>query len=151
MSEQNGRGVVQEKLYQSQPVGEEVKMAIASEIAAGEKPIDLAEKYGCSLATVTRAKQKYLTPEMLAKMDEQKAAVLGDLMILSLESGIEATVRIANTTKDDGWLRTQNAGDLGKMYGIISDKVVRVAEAMEDIKPKTLDYTTNEEDEDRVN
>lgn len=151
MSMQPDSGVVQEKLYQSQPVGEEVKMAIASELAAGEKPIDLANKYNCSLATVTRAKQKYLTPDMLAKMEAEKAAVLGDLMILSLESGIEATVRIANTTKDDGWLRTQNAGDLGKMYGIISDKVVRVAEAMEDVKPKVQDFTDSEENEHAVN
>jgi len=151
MSMDGSSGVVQEKLYQSQPVGEEVKMAIASELAAGEKPIDLADKYGVSLATVTRSKQKYLTAEMLEKMEEQKAAVLGDLMIQSLEAGIEATVRIADTTKDQGWLHTQNAGDLGKMYGIISDKVVRVAEAMDDIRrPKLQDYT-GEEDNTNLN
>lgn len=146
MNQETGNVVrVDEKLWKAAPTPEEVKQAIAADLISGEKPIDIATARGVSLSTVTRVKQKYLSAEMLAKMEADKVAVLGDLMILSLESGIEATVRIANATKDAGWLHTQNAGDLGKMYGIISDKVVRTAEALEDIRRPDVDRTGDED------
>lgn len=124
---------VEEKLWKAEPTPDDVKQAIAADLIAGERPLDIANMRGVSLSTITRVKQKYLSAEMLSKMEADKVAVLGDLMILSLEAGIEATVRIANVTKDEGWLKLQEAGDLGKMYGIISDKIVRVAEAMENM------------------
>lgn len=136
---------VEDKLYQAQPTPEVIKQAIAAGLIAGEKPLELSLLHNVSLPTISRIKRKYLSAEMLAKMEEEKAAILGDLMIMSLESGIEATVRIANLTKDDGWLCTQNAGDLGKMYGIVSDRVIRVAEALETIKRPIEDHTGYED------
>jgi len=143
---ENAEVKVGDKLWQAEATPEEVKQAIAADLIAGEKPIDIANARNVSLSTISRVKKKYLSPEMLSKMEAAKADILGDLMILSLESGIEATVRIAEVTKDRGWLTTQTAGDLGKMYGIISDKTVRVAEAMEDLSHrKTQDLTGDDE------
>lgn len=130
MSEGNEEVFVKE--WQGKPYDDETKIEVASRLMGGEKPIDLAEEYGMSLPTISRIKKKYINAETLAKMDEDKQLVLEDLLLLGLEHSISATINIARVTEDEGWLKKQTAGDLGKMYGILSDKIARVAEAREE-------------------
>lgn len=130
MSEDNE--VVNTNDWQGKPYEEEVKIEVAGRLMGGEKPIDLSIEYGMSLPTISRIKKKYINSDMLAKMEEEKQAVLEDLLLLGLEHSIAATVNIARVTEDEGWLKKQTAGDLGKMYGILSDKIARVAEAREE-------------------
>jgi hypothetical protein len=104
--------------------------AIQGRILAGEKPINIALAEEVSYSSVMRAKAK-IPEDVLAKMDTEQIGVIEDLIMLQLETGIEASVAIAVQAQDEDWRKSQNAAQLATFYGVITDKSIRLLEASE--------------------
>lgn len=96
----------------------------------GTAPSEICEQFNISPSTVTRIKQK-IDPALLATINREREQVLQDKVVDHLEAAMDATINIARQTSNEEWMNTQDAKSLGTMYGIMSDKSIRLLEAME--------------------
>jgi hypothetical protein len=103
---------------------------LQARILNGEKPIQIAEAEGCSYSSVMRAKAK-IPADVLERMSAEQVEVISDLIMQQLESGIEASIEIAEQVKDDEWRFAQTAAHLATLYGVVTDKSIRLLEASE--------------------
>ena len=108
----------------------EVVARIQGMLLSGAKPSQIVAELDVSHSTVSRAKAK-IPNELLAKMDQEQAAVVSDLVMQQLESGLEASITIAGQALDEDWRKQQRASELATFYGVITDKSIRLLEASE--------------------
>lgn len=109
-------------------ISDDTLAAIQGRLLSGEKPKEIAQELGVSPATISRAKAK-IQPELLARMDEERSFAITDMVLQQLESGLEASITIANQVQDEDWRRQQDAAKLATLYGVITDKNIRLLEA----------------------
>lgn len=91
---------------------------------------EIAEKYSVSLMFVSSCKSN-ISRDVLDKMSAERADTISDLILAHMQVSLEAAIRITEQTKDEEWMKAQNAADLTKFYATMTDKVVRMAEAIE--------------------
>ena len=108
----------------------EVVAQIQGKLLNGEKPINIAEDLGVSYSSVMRAKAK-IPSDVLEKMDSEQVGVISDLIMLQLETGVEGSIAIAAQIQDAEWRDRQTAAHLATLYGVITDKSIRLLEASE--------------------
>lgn len=108
----------------------EVVAKIQGKLLAGMKPAEIAKELNVSQSSISRAKAK-ISKELLSKMNQEQAEVISDLVMQQLETGLEASITIANQAHDDEWRRKQGASELATFYGVVTDKSIRLLEASE--------------------
>ncbi len=109
-------------------IGDDKLAKIQGMILSGEKPAIIMAELGVSAATISRAKAKIST-DLLQKMDDEQNRVIVDLVMHQLESGLEASIAISNQAHNENWRNGQNAAQLATLYGVITDKNIRLLEA----------------------
>lgn len=114
------------------PIASEVKAQIVAAILEGQGVNEVADKYKVSNATVSRLK-KALEEDVsdVTKDCNEKNKPIADLVIAHLKASLNAASNIANIANQPDWLSKQDAAELGAFYGILSDKAVRILEALE--------------------
>lgn len=110
----------------------EVQAQIFAALLMGQFTTDaeLADAKGVSKQTVSRLR-KYI-PEEFAKFGlDLKQKRITDLVLSYLEEGLESSMRIDSVTNDIEWLKSQDAASLATLYGVKSDKIFKLLEAIE--------------------
>lgn len=111
-------------------IGDELTAKIQGRILAGDKPADIALDFGVSYSTVSRAKAK-IPSDVLERMDNDRVDVISDLIMMQLETGLEASITIAKQAQNEEWRNEQTAAHLATFYGVVTDKSIRLLEASE--------------------
>jgi hypothetical protein len=75
--------------------------------------------------------KKKIDREQLAQVSAKKEENLTSLIEGHLTASLTAATQLAENTKDESWFAEQNAADIGVLYGILSDKAIRILEAIE--------------------
>lgn len=99
-------------------------------LVAGDPPGKVAADYGVAPRTV-RGWRDELRGQGTAVVSHEKKVDLGVLLSDYLTDILTTLAAQARFTRDESWLRQQNAGDLALLHGVYVDKVVRILAALE--------------------
>jgi len=105
----------------------EVKAAVMAALLTGQSISSVAKEYDIPKGTVSSWKNK---KGSVKKATQKKADEIGVLLIDVLFTNLEAIKAQSEFTKDVQWLKKQTASDLAVLYGVMTDKSIRLLEAM---------------------
>lgn len=114
----------------------EVQAAIYGALLTGQfhNDQDLAASVGVSSGTITKYK-KLLPPEYLEKVHQAKKDEAGDKIgegVLSfLDVCLTSLQEISTFTRNQEWLFQQDAAGLATLFGVTTDKVIKILDAIE--------------------
>lgn len=109
-------------------ISSEKAAAIMAALLEGQGVNAIARTHDVSAGYVSRLK-KNLDPAKVAQAAARKDDDLHDLVFDVLRTGLLAQSVIVTAASDPVYIRQQNAADVAVLYGVISDKSVRLLEA----------------------
>lgn len=109
---------------------DEVKAAVTAALLQGQSVGSVAREYKIPRGTASSWKERASTPA--AATDATQKAEVGTLLLDYLRANLRALAVQATLFADRGWLAEQDAQQLAVMHGIMTDKAVRMLEAMGD-------------------
>jgi transposase len=125
-------------------IAPEIKAKAIALLLDGNNAVFVSKETGVSQATIRKWSRE--TPEV----GEATADRIRNLIVQNLETSMGATAAIAEHVKDKEWLMQQDAQQLAVLYGVMTDKSVRILEAMSTanaprIAPKSEDNAVDGE------
>lgn len=110
---------------------DEVRARALAALLEGQGVTEVAEKYKLSKATVSRLKNT-IGPETLEQIETQKKESIASLVESHLSESLKAATEIARQVgTDKQWLAKQTASEVAILYGVLTDKSIRILEAAE--------------------
>lgn len=110
---------------------DKVRAEVIAALLEGQGVTEVALKYKLSKATVSRLKNK-IAPATLQQIETEKRESIASLIEEHLRESLASATALARKVKtSDEWFIKQNAADIGVLYGILTDKSVRILEAAE--------------------
>jgi len=109
--------------------GDDTKAAVLAALLAGQSVSQVARDYHVSRAAVSDWRDKsgiHPAPVAQEKRDE-----IGELVANALRSFLLTVSVLAENTHDKAWFREQSAADIAVLVGVLTDKSVRILEAVE--------------------
>lgn len=107
---------------------DETKAAVIAALLEGQSQAFVAQKYSVPRSTVRGWKKAYDNQD---GGDSAPKKEIGTLLLEYLETNLN-TLRVqAQFFTDESWLRKQDAAALATLHGVMTDKSVRLLEAME--------------------
>ncbi len=106
----------------------EVKAQAAAALMTGQSVSKVAEEYDIPVGTVkgwraALAKQEQPVPT-------QNQTEIGHLLLAYVRRNLEALEKQSEFFGDREWLKDQDASSLAVLHGVLTDKTVRILEAM---------------------
>ena len=108
------------------------KAAVMAALLAGQGTTEVAATYSVPEGTVKswRARMKPGGETDVSKVATEKREEIGSLLIDYLHANL-TTLRAQNVVfADAAWLKTQDAGELAVLHGVMTDKAIRLLEAL---------------------
>lgn len=106
---------------------EETKAAVMAALLEGQSLSFVSQEYSIPKSTLQ-------TWRKAAKGEGYEALVpkkeIGELLLEYLETNLATLKAQAEFFKDETWLRKQDAAELATLHGVMTDKSVRLLEAM---------------------
>ncbi len=102
----------------------ETRAAVMAALLAGQGVSEVAREYRVSESTVSRWKK-------VARKEAGFSEDVGGLLLSYLAANLTTLKAQAEVFRDPKWLRTQEAGALAVLHGVLTDKAVRLLEALE--------------------
>jgi transposase-like protein len=102
----------------------EVRAAAMAALLAGQGVNEVAAQYRLPKQTVSRWRKQ-------ARTEADRSDDVGALLLAYLRENLITLREQAVTFRDPRWLKRQSAADAGVLHGILTDKAVRLLEAME--------------------
>ena len=102
------------------------KAAVLAALLAGQSVNSVAREYKLPKSTVSRWKNEPVVPDGGTQKKE-----VGELVLDYLRSNLEALRAQTVMFSDMAWLAKQNAADIAVLHGVMTDKAIRLLEAME--------------------
>ena len=99
-----------------------------SMILTGQSVTYISEALGVPIPTVWRWKQEF--PKWAAEFSEEEKGRISLLVLRNLSNTFVTLDRIQNAV-DQKFIQRQTAEGLGVFYGVLSDKAIRIIEAMQ--------------------
>lgn len=93
-------------------------------LLAGQGVNEVAREYSLPPSTVSRWKRQ-------ARAEAGKSDDVGELLLEYLRENLETLSVQVIAFRDPEWLREQGASEVGVLHGILTDKAVRLLEALE--------------------
>lgn len=112
----------------TKPHDPEIRAAATAALLAGQSVSSVAREYKLSRGTVSAWKRRGM-PDIVPTATQKRRDAIGELLLELLEENVKALIAATRVMQDDGYLRNQNAVELGTMFGISYDKVIRMLEA----------------------
>lgn len=109
---------------------DETRAAVISALLEGQGVTEVADRYKLDKSVVSRWKNE-LAPEQLQQVSTEKRERLADLIERHLRTSLESAAGIAAKVNDETWIAKQNASDVAVLYGVLTDKSIRILEAAE--------------------
>lgn len=107
----------------------EVRAAVMAALLQGQAVTAVAEEYKVPTSTVSRWKEaKRRAREAVGKDADPD---VGGLLLEYLRENLETLRAQARAFRDLEWLRGQEAADVAVLHGVLTDKAVRLLEALE--------------------
>lgn len=103
---------------------DETRAQVIAALLAGQGVNEVSRQYSIPKATVSRIKNGLAVEQLEHKK-------LSDLVEEHLTESLKAATAIAQKVSNDAWFFKQNAADIGVLYGILTDKSIRILEAAE--------------------
>lgn len=103
---------------------EEKKAAALAALLQGQSLSAVAREYKIPKGTLAGWKKANIPNDPTQKKD------VGELLLGYLETNLEALKAQAEFFKTEDWLKKQNAADVAVLHGVMTDKAVRLLEAM---------------------
>lgn len=119
------------------------RAAVLAALLAGQSVSRVARDYSIDRATVIRWRDKaglQRTPVPQEKQDE-----IGELVAGVLVETLGAIQVLARQARNQTWLDKQPASDLAVLYGVFTDKSVRILEALESAGVDPVDTSASPE------
>ena len=107
------------------PYSADLKAAVMAALLSGQSIGQVARDYHLPKGTVSNWKNR---PSSL-KNGTQKSDI-GDLVLKYLRTNLEALSAQAEMFKDRTWLSQQSASEVAVLHGVMTDKAIRLLEAM---------------------
>ena len=105
----------------------ETRAAVMASLTAGQSISQVAAEYKIPRGTVSSwARNTYKA----APVSTEKRALIGELLVDYLQSTLKALKAQTEVFADKEWLRAQEASQLAVLHGVMTDKAVRLLEAM---------------------
>ena len=119
-----------------QAYSNEVRAEVIAALLAGQGVSEVSRRYKIPKATVSRLKNG-LAVEQLEQIETGKKEKLSALIENHLTESLKAATTLAQKVSNDDWFIKQNAADIGVLYGILTDKSIRILEAAESAASET--------------
>lgn len=103
---------------------DETKAMVMAALLAGQSLNSVAEEYNIPKSTVSRWKNKEMS------IDDEQRADIGDLLIEYLQENLQTLREQAVFFRSEDWLRRQTAEAAAVLHGVMTDKAIRLLEAM---------------------
>ena len=111
----------------------ETKAAALASLLEGQAINKVAEDYNIPAGTVRSWKSREINGGKVvtvAKKADQKKEQIGDLLLDYLSTALATLQTQAEFFGNEAWLAKQNAADVAVLHGVITDKAVRLLEAL---------------------
>lgn len=105
---------------------EDTKAAVVSALLTGQSVSSIAREYSIPKGTVSAWKNRGVTQ----KATQKRADDIGELIISYLQANLKALQVQAESFSDREWLKEQGASELAVLHGVMTDKAIRLLEAM---------------------
>ena len=102
----------------------ETRAAVMAALLTGQSICSVAKEYDIPKGTVSYWKNNGGPKDQTQKKD------IGDLLVRYLETNLETLRAQAKAFRDPAWLAKQTASDAAVLHGVMTDKAVRLLEAM---------------------
>lgn len=102
----------------------EVKGAVMAALLAGQGVTEVAKEYDLPTSTVSRWKAR-------AREKAGRSNDVGELLLDYLQENLRTLRAQAHAFRDPEWLRAQEADAAAVLHGVLTDKAVRLLEALE--------------------
>lgn len=119
---------------------DETRAAVMTALLTGQSVSSIAKQYNIPKGTVSNWKR---SAGGTVKRT-QKTERIGELLIGYLQSNLEALSAQAEQFKNHDWLRKQTASDAAVLHGVMTDKAIRLLEALS----KSSEHATSDSDTD---
>lgn len=119
---------------------DETRAAVMAALLTGQSVSSIAKQYDIPKGTVSNWKRN--TSGTIKRT--QKTERIGELLIRYLQSNLEALSAQAEQFQDVEWLRKQTASDAAVLHGVMTDKAIRLLEALS----KSSENVTSDSDTD---
>lgn len=104
---------------------DETKAAVLAALMAGQSISEVAREYNIPKGTVSAWKKRTTVAENATQKKE-----IGDLLVEYLRTNLNTLRTQAEVFADKTWLKKQAAGELAVLHGVLTDKAVRLLEAL---------------------
>lgn len=107
---------------------DEIKAQVMAALLTGQSVSEVATRYQIPAGTVKswRRNSREFRP-----VDPQKSSDIGELLLAYLHENL-VTLRVqVEHFRDKKWLSQQGASELAVLHGVVTDKAIRLLEALE--------------------
>lgn len=115
------------------PHDDQKRAAVVSALLEGQSVSQVSRDYNVSRASVIAWREAAglrSTPVEQEKRDE-----IGGLVADALRGYLTAVSVLTSRTHDEAWFNRQDAADVAVLIGVLTDKAVRILEAIESAEP----------------
>lgn len=109
---------------------EETKAAVMAALLAGQSVSKVADEYNIPPGTVRSWKSRQANGETVAVVATEKREEVGELLLAYLYANLRALKAQTAVFSDPAWLAKQDAGEVAVLHGVMTDKAVRLLEAL---------------------
>lgn len=109
----------------------EIKAAVMAALLAGQGVAEIAAEYRLPEGTVKSWRSRLKRQDApVADVAPEKREEVGDLLLRYLRATLLTLEQQTVAFRDPEWLRKQPAGEVAVLHGVLTDKAIRLLEAM---------------------
>lgn len=108
----------------------ETRAAVLAAVATGQSVNSIAKQYGISRAAIIRWRDTTQLPGP-STVQQQKRRELGEQLFTYLQESIVTLEFLVKFARNEAWLEKQSAADVAVLYGVLTDKSVRLLGALQ--------------------
>lgn len=108
---------------------DEIKAAVMAALLTGQSVSQVARDYQIPKGTISSWKARQAS-RLIAGIATQKTAEIGNMVVEYLQANLTALKAQAMAFSDSLWLKKQAASELAVLHGVMTDKAIRLIEAM---------------------
>ena len=111
---------------------DEIKAQVMAALLAGQSIYEVAKTYKIPAGTVKswRRNSREFRP-----VDPQKSSEIGELVLEYLRENLITLRAQVEHFRDPKWLSRQDASELAVLHGVVTDKAIRLLEALDSSGP----------------
>ena len=109
---------------------DETKAAVMAALLAGQSVSSASKEYNIPEGTIKAWASREIRSEVVASVATTKKEEIGDLLVEYLRANLQALKAQAVLFSESEWLRKQTAESAAVLHGVMTDKAVRLIEAV---------------------